>query len=134
DANDVGLQAVAIALIRRRQPNPALQPLGVGSGEPLALLQQLRQPAELWDADGAKDVRQPVVETRCTNVEVAARLDAMVAKPADRVGDLALVRRHRSALAGGDDLARVEGETAQPPEPAARPPGPSGPQSAGRVL
>ena len=52
----------------------------------------------------------------------------------DRVGDLRAVRGDGAALAGRHDLARMEGQAAEPPEPAARHPAPPCAERAGRVL
>jgi hypothetical protein len=45
----------------------------------------------------------------------------VVAIGADALGELGIVGRHRAALAGGDDLARVEREAARVAEAADRP-------------
>ena len=97
-----------------------LEPLRVPPGDALARRVQLLEPRELGDPDRAEKIGQPVVEARRRDVEVAARHDAVVAEPANRVGELGLVGRHGPPLAGGDDLARVEREAAHQPERPAR--------------
>ena len=115
------------------------QPLGVAAGDPRARREQLVQPPQLRQPDGAEDVRQPVVEPRRGHVGVGERAPAVVAQPRDRVGDALVVGRDRAALAGRDDLARVEAEAADEAErrrrrgrPAARRARPPRPRCTGR--
>ncbi len=95
---------------------------------------ELLEPRELGDPDRAEKIGQPVVEARRRDVEVTAGHDAVVAESANRVGELGLVGRHGSPLAGGDDLARVERETAHQPERPARRVPVARAERAGRVL
>src|SRR5262245_17976926 len=125
--HDVCLPAVAIALRRPGQAEASLEALRVAGREPLPLLEPLLQPAELGDSEGAQNVGEPVVEPRRADLEVAARLDPVVAQATDRVGHLCVVRRHRTALTGGDDLPRVEREAAEAAE------APAGPAGAARA-
>ena len=102
------------------------------AGHPLARGQQLFEPGELRDPDRAEEIGQPVVEPGLRDVEVAPRHDAVVAKPANGVGELRVVGRDGAALAGGDDLPRVKRQAAHRSERAAgratvsRPEGPGG--------
>src|SRR5207248_11222482 len=134
ELHDVRLPAVPVALVRGREVDQTGESLGIRVGEPLARLEELLAAAELRAPDRAQDVREPVVEPRGRDLEVAVRLDSVVAHAANRVGDPGVVRRDSAALAGRDDLARMKRETAEPAEPSARPPAPAGAESSGRVL
>src|SRR5205085_6236518 len=108
------------AFVDDRRLDYVLQPLGVGVRDARPVAEELVEPRELRDADRAEDVGEAVVEPRLHDVEVAARLDPVVAHAPDRVRQLAVVRRDGSALAGRDDLSRVERETRERAERAAR--------------
>src|SRR5437764_2207031 len=134
EPDDVRLPAVPVALVGERKPHEPCEALGIGGGDPLPCLQELLEPAELRDAHRAEDVRQAVVEAGRRDLEVTVRLDAVVPQAPDRVGNLRVVRGDGAALARGDDLARMEGQAPERPEPAARTPSPARTERSGGVL
>src|SRR5581483_1693774 len=121
DLDHVGLPAVAVALVGGRQPDRQIrEPLRVPRRDRLAGREQLLQPPHLRDPDRAEDVGEPVVERAPGHVVVAVgRAPAVVAVRAHALRHRRVVRRHRAALAGGDDLAWMEREAAGGAEPAA---------------
>ncbi len=96
-----------------------LEALGVPAGHPLARCEELLQAGDLRDPDRAEQVRQPVVQAGLGDVERATGHDAVMAEAPNRVRELGIVGRHRTALTRRHDLAGVEGETAHHPERAA---------------
>src|SRR5262249_58040059 len=106
---------------------------GIAGRDALARGEELFEPPELRDADCAEDVGELVVEARCRPIGEAAR-PAVVPQPAYVVGQPGVVRRHRPALTGRDDLARVEGEAAEQPEPPAGMVAAARSEGSGRVL
>ena len=96
------------------------EPLVVGVGDPRPRREQLVEAAQLRQPDGGEDVGEAVVEAGLGHVGVGERAPAVVAEPRDLGGDPLVVGRDRAALAGGDDLARVEAEARRQPERAAR--------------
>ena len=73
DPDDVRLPPVPIAVRRAGQLDDPGEPLGVPGGDALARLEQLVEPLELRDAEGAEHVGEAVVETGLRDVEVAVR-------------------------------------------------------------
>ncbi len=84
--------------------------------------------------DRAEDVGEAVVRAGRRDLEVAARLDPVVAHPAHGVRDLVVGGRDGAALTGRDDLARVKREAAEHAEAAARPSARARAERARRVL
>ena len=82
EADDVRLPAVGVARLGGGQLDEPGQALRVRLGDAPAGGEQLVEPAQLRDPDGAEDVREPVVEPRRADLERAARLDAVVAQAA----------------------------------------------------
>src|SRR5919201_6476518 len=105
-----GLPPVAVAGLRARKVDETGEPLGVRGGQALTRPQELLKPAELRDADRAEDVREPVVQARARDLELAAAINAVVAHLADALSQDAVGSGHGAALAGRDDLSRVERE------------------------
>jgi hypothetical protein len=123
DLDHVGLPAVDVARVGRRQHDVETgEPLAVAGCDPLVGGTQLGEAAQLRDSERAQDVAQAVVERRPRHVVVGVRRKpAVVAERADALGERCVVRRDRAALAGRDDLPRMEREAAEPAERAARP-------------
>src|SRR4029077_14677789 len=97
------------------------QPLGVAGGDPGPRFEEPVQTGELRDPDGAENVGEPVVQARMSDLEVATGLDPVVAHTAKRPGEERVVGGDGAALAGGDDLPRVEREAGEGAKAAARP-------------
>ena len=77
---------------------------------------------------------EAVVRAGRRDLEVAARLDPVMAHPAHGVGDVVVGGRDGAAFASRDDLPRVEREAAEHAEAAARPPARARAERARRVL
>ena len=134
ERDDVRLPPVRVAGRRRRRLDEAGEPLLVEARDALARGQQLRQPAQLRQPERAQHVREAVVRARRADLEVAARLDPVVAQPPDAVGDLLRVGGHGAAFTRRHDLAGVEREAAERAERAARPALRAGAERAGGIL
>src|SRR4051812_40220028 len=122
DLDHIRLPAVDVALVRDRRLHVVAEPLGVAGGDARPRSQELVEARELWNPHRAEDIREPVVEPRFGDLEVGPRLDPVVAHAADRDRELGVFGRDGAALAGGDDLAWVEGEAPERAEAAARTP------------
>src|SRR4051812_10465006 len=134
DLDHIRLPAVDVTLVRDRRLHDVAEPFGVAGGDARPRGQELVEARELWNPDRAEDVREPVVEPRFGDLEVGPRLDSVMAHAADRDRELGVVGRDGAALAGGDDLARVEGEAAQRAEAPARAPTAARAERAGGVF
>src|SRR5437588_12899712 len=126
--------AVPVAFLGARELGDRGESFRIGGGEPLPGAEKLLEALELRNPDRAEDVREAVVETGTRDLEVAAAVDAVVAHLADPLGEVCVRGRHGPALARRDDLARVERQAAEVPEPAARPPAAASAERSGRVL
>src|SRR5438105_5585708 len=134
ELDDERLPAVAVALVRARELDQAVQPRRVRRRDSLALAEELLEPPQLRNADGAEDVGEPVVQAGARDLELAAAVDAVVSELANPLRELGLRRRHSAALARRDDLARVEREAAEPTQAAAGSIAPARAERSGGVL
>ena len=119
---------VALPGVRRRPARRALQPVAVAGGDGAAAGHEHVESLELSPAERRLHVGE-------LGVRAGRQVGALVIVP--RVDDAAHERlraRHRSALAGGDDLGRVERADGQRPAGAGRPAGHRGPERLGAVL
>ena len=116
--NDWKLDVPQSGSATARRPGELGDLLGVGRGDLATPRDDLRQPAQLDDADGGLQVRHPVV---VADLEVLLRgrehagvpgrgghAHRVLAQAPRPLRPLGVGRREHAALARGDDLARVE--------------------------
>ena len=126
------MRSAYVGLERRLEVRDVLDRRGVARGQAGALLEDLVERLELAEPERRLHVGHALVPAalgigldddvlRAVAGEVGD-VHRVLAQPAQALGDLRVLDGDHAALAGGDDLARMQREAGQRPERADRPP------------